>query len=335
MNYYIIIYSLLIFFLLLTFAKISYILNLVDLPNKRKVHSIPTANTGGVAISVCLLFALQELDIFDKNLALILSIGFMISIVGFIDDKFGLNTGGKLSLQIIPIFYLIVFENLTLTHIGDYDYFKLELGTFMMPFTLLCVLFLTNSFNYFDGLDGTLIFTTTSVLAILYFLAPYENFQLFLIMILIPISIFLLFNFSFFKLPKLFLGDSGSLYLGFVISFILIYLANKNFVHPILLAWTVSIFVYEFLSINIIRLKNRQNLFKAGKDHLHHLLFDRSKSTLFTNFFMSLLNIIFFLIGYYSFILVGSLASLILFIIFFIIYLTIRIFFEKKVSNNF
>ena len=141
MNYYIIIYSLLIFFLLLTFAKISYILNLVDLPNKRKVHSIPTANTGGVAISVCLLFALQELDIFDKNLALILSIGFMISIVGFIDDKFGLNTGGKLSLQIIPIFYLIVFENLTLTHIGDYDYFKLELGTFMMPFTLLCVLF--------------------------------------------------------------------------------------------------------------------------------------------------------------------------------------------------
>lgn len=335
MNYHIIIYSLLIFFLLLTFAKISYILNLVDLPNKRKVHSIPTANTGGVAISVCLLFALQELDIFDKNLALILSIGFMISIVGFIDDKFGLNTGGKLSLQIIPIFYLIVFENLTLTHIGDYDYFKLELGTFMMPFTLLCVLFLTNSFNYFDGLDGTLIFTTTSVLAILYFLVPYENFQLFLIIILIPISIFLLFNFSFFKLPKLFLGDSGSLYLGFVISFILIYLGNKNFVHPVLLAWTISIFVYEFLSINIIRLKNRQNLFKAGKDHLHHLLFNRSKSILFTNFFMSLLNIIFFLIGYYSFILVDSLASLILFIIFFIIYLTIRIFFEKKVSNNF
>ena len=198
----------------------------------------------------------------------------------------------------------------------------------------MCIV-LTNSFNYFDGLDGTLIFTTTSVLAILYFLAPYENFQLFLIMILIPISIFLLFNFSFFKLPKLFLGDSGSLYLGFIISFILIYLGNKNFVHPILLAWTVSIFVYEFLSINIIRLKNRQNLFKAGKDHLHHLLFDRSKSTLFTNFFMSLLNIIFFLVGYYSFILVGSLASLILFIIFFIIYLTIRIFFEKKVSNNF
>ncbi len=335
MNYHVIIYSLLIFFLLLICAKISYILNLVDLPNKRKIHSIPTAYTGGVAISVCLLFALQELDFFDKNLALILSIGFMISIVGFIDDKFGLNTGGKLSLQIIPIFYLIVFENLTLNHIGDYNYFKLELGTFMMPFTLLCVLFLTNSFNYFDGLDGTLIFTTTSVLAILYFLAPYENFRLFLIMILIPMSIFLLFNFSFFKLPKLFLGDSGSLYLGFIISFILIYLGNKNFVHPILLAWTIAIFVYEFLSINIIRLKDRQNLFKAGKDHLHHLLFDRSKSILFTNFFMSLLNISFFLVGYYSFILVGSLASLILFIIFFIIYLTIRIFSAKKVSNNF
>jgi UDP-GlcNAc:undecaprenyl-phosphate/decaprenyl-phosphate GlcNAc-1-phosphate transferase len=331
MNYHFIIYSLLIFFLLLICAKISYILNLVDLPNKRKIHSTPTAYTGGITISVCLLFALQELDFFDKNLALILSIGFMISIVGFIDDKFGLNIGGKLSLQIIPIFYLIVFENLTLNHIGDYGYFKLELGTFMMPFTLLCVLFLTNSFNYFDGMDGTLILTTTSVLAILYVLVPYDNFRLFLIIIIIPISIFLLFNFSFFKLPKLFLGDSGSLYLGFIISFILIYLGNKNFVHPILLAWTIAIFVYEFLSINIIRLKNRQNLFKAGKDHLHHLLFDKSKSILFTNFLMSLLNISFFLTGYYSFILVGSLASLILFIIFFIIYLIVRIFFAKKV----
>jgi len=334
MNYQVIIYSLLTFFLLLTCAKVSYTLNLVDLPNKRKIHSVPTAYTGGIAISLSLLFALQALDVFDKNLALILSIGFMISIVGFIDDKFGLNIGGKLSLQIIPVFYLIVFEKLSLNHIGDYDYFKLELGTFMMPFTLLCVLFLTNSFNYFDGMDGTLILTTTSVLAILYFLAPYDNFKIFLLIILIPISIFLLFNFSIFKLPKLFLGDSGSLYLGFIISFILIYLGSNNFVHPILLAWTVTIFVYEFLSLNIIRLKNRKNPFKAGKDHLHHLLFVKTKSTIFTNFYISLLNIIFFLIGYCSFLLVSSLASLILFIIFFIIYLILRNFFTKNILSQ-
>ena len=318
------IYSVSTFFLLLICAKISYKLNLVDLPNKRKIHMKPTANTGGFAIIISLLFALQALDVFDKILGLILSIGFLISIVGLIDDKFHLNTGGKLSLQVIPIFYLIVFEGLTLNSIGVYNHFTLEMGSFKMPFTLLCVLFLTNSFNYFDGMNGTLSFTTISVLAILYFLVPDQNFQLFLIMILIPISIFLCFNFSLLKLPKLFLGDSGSLLLGFLISFILIYLANQKFIHPILLAWSIAIFVFEFLSINIIRIKNKQNPFKAGTDHLHHRLFEKNKSIFLTNFLISLFNIVLFVVGYLSFLFINEIASLILFIILFIIFLTLR-----------
>ena len=324
------IYSLLTFFLLFICAKISYKLNLVDLPNKRKIHLKPTANTGGFAIIISLLFALQALDVFDKTLGLILSIGFLVSIVGLIDDKFNLNTGGKLSLQIIPIFYLIVFENLTLNHIGAYNYFILEMGSFTVPFTLLCVLFLINAFNYFDGIDGTLSFTTISVLVILYFLVPDQNFQLFLIMILIPISIFLCFNFSLLGLPKLFLGDSGSLLLGFIISFVLIYLASQKFIHPILLAWSIAIFVYEFLSINIIRLKNKQNPFKAGTDHLHHRLFQKNKSIFLTNFLITSFNIILFLIGYLSFSFVSELLSLILFIIFFMIFLILRNYTFKK-----
>lgn len=324
MNYHIIIYCLLIFFLLLTCAKISYKLNLVDIPNKRKIHSIPTAYTGGIAISISLLFALQALNIFDKSLASILSISFLVSIIGLIDDKYNLNTGGKLSLQIIPIFYLIVFENLTLIHIGEYDYFKLDLGTFMVPFTLLSVLLLINSFNYFDGVDGTLSFTTISVIVILYFLIPNEVFRLFLKILIIPIVVFLCFNFSFLKLPKLFLGDSGSLLLGFIVSFILIYLASKNYVHPILLAWSIVIFIYEFLSLNIIRLKNKQNLFGAGQDHLHHILLQKTKSIFLTNFFISLINIILFVIGFLSCLLINPLTSLILFISLFIFYLIIR-----------
>ena len=320
----ILIYSLSSFFLLFICAKISYKLNLIDLPSKRKIHINPTANTGGFAIIVSLLFALQALDVFDKILGLILSIGFLISIVGLIDDKFHLNTGGKLSLQIIPIFYLIVFENLTLSHIGAYNHLILNIGSFAVPFTLLCVLFLTNAFNYFDGMDGTLSFTTISVLVILYFLVPDKNFQLFLIMILIPIIIFLCFNFSILGLPKLFLGDSGSLLLGFIISFILIYLANQKFIHPILLAWSVAIFVYEFLSINIIRLKNKQNPFKAGTDHLHHRLFDKNKSIFLTNILITSFNIILFIIGYLSFLFINELVSLILFVFFFMIFLILR-----------
>ena len=256
-------------------------------------------------------------------LIILITIAFLISIIGLIDDKFNLNVGGKLSLQIIPIFYLIVYENLTLHQLGDYDFFKLELGTFKLPFTLICVLFLINSYNYFDGLDGTLSFSSITVLAILYFLNSDENFRLYLITILIPLSIFLCFNFSIFKLPKMFLGDSGSLLLGFIISFILIYLAN-NKIHPILLAWSVSIFVYEFLSINLIRLKNRINPFKAGKDHLHHILFNITKSVFLTNFLIMFTNFSLFIIGYLSFLLINPLTSLILFITLFFIFFIFR-----------
>ena len=122
----------------------------------------------------------------------------------------------------------------------------------------------------------------------------------------------------------MFLGDSGSLLIGFIISFILIYLANKNLFHPILLSWSVVIFVYKFLSINIIRLKNKRDPFKAGKDHLHHAIFEKTNSLFLTNFFITSINIILFIIGYLSFTLINSLTSLIIFIIIFFVFLILR-----------
>ena len=325
----ILVYSLISFLILIVISKASYKLNLLDLPNKRKKHLKPVAFTGGVALSFIYILPIRLFDTFGEPLNLILAIAFLISVVGFIDDKYHLNISSKLSLQIFTIIYLVIIENFKLHQLGDYNYFKVELDSLSIPFTLLSVLFLINSFNYFDGLDGTLSFATISVLGILYFLTPDENTKLFLIIILLPLLLFLFFNFSIFKLPKLFLGDSGSLLLGFILAFTLIYLSIQKEVHPILLAFTVSIFAYEFLSINLIRLKNKKKLFKAGQDHLHHQLFKYTKSIFQTNLFISLANIILFIVGYTSFLLIGPLASLILFIVFFIIFLILR----NKYSN--
>ena len=331
MSNQLIVYSLISFLILFLFAKASYKLNLVDLPSKRKIHTKVTAFTGGIAISFLLVFSIFLLQISENILNNILSIAFLISIIGLIDDKYNLNAGGKLSLQVIPIFYLIIFENLSLSHLGDYNYFKLELGAFKVPFTIISVLFLINSFNYSDGMDGVLGFKTISTLAILYFLSNDQILKLFLLIILIPITVFLFFNFSIFNLPKMFLGDSGSLLLGFIISFILIYCANKNSIHPILLAWSVVIFVYEFLSINLIRLKNSVNLLKAGQDHIHHIMFKKTKSLFLTNLIITLTNIILFFIGYISFISVNPLFSLIIFILIFFIFLFLRDKYSKKI----
>ena len=112
--------------------------------------------------------------------------------------------------------------------------------------------------------------------------------------------------------------------LGFIISFILIDIANQNLVHPILLAWSIAIFVYEFLAINFQRLKDKKNLFSPGLDHLHYIIFKKTKSVFLTNFSISTTNIIFFIIGYLSFRFINPLTSLILFIIFFIIFILLR-----------
>ena len=324
MIYNILIYSIFSFLTLILVTKISYKFNLLDLPNKRKKHFKPTAFTGGLALSIVYVSSTLLFDITGEVLNLILPIAFLIAIVGFIDDKYHLNIGGKLSLQALPIIYLIVSVNLRLNQLGDYEFFELRLNSFSIPFTLLSVIFLINSFNYFDGLDGTLSFTTISVLSILIFLISNEKINLFLIVILIPILIFLLFNFSILKLPKLFFGDSGSLLLGFIMSFTLIYLANQKIVHPILLSFSISIFVYEFLSINLIRVIKKKKIFNAGVDHLHHILLRKNKSLFLTNLIISMINIIFFTLGYLSFKFLSSLTSFFLFIFFFIIFFIIR-----------
>ena len=323
-----VVYFLLSSIIFYIFAQLSYKYALVDLPNQRKLHSNPTAYTGGVILSLIFVISIPLLDFSNNIFSFILSLGFLVSLIGFIDDKFDLNVGGKLSLQIFPIFYLIIVHELSLTQLGDYGYFEISIISFSLPLTLICVLFLTNAFNYFDGLDGTVSFVSISVLSILHFLATQEL-QILCIIIAIPLCAFLCFNFSLFKLPKLFLGDSGSLLLGFIIAFILIYLANRDIIHPILLSWSIVIFVYEFIVVNLIRLKDNRNPFEAGRDHLHHILFKKTKSISITNFFISISNVFLFIIGYLSFSLINPLASLILFIFLFFIFLALRIKYSK------
>mgnify|MGYP001415423361 CR=1 FL=1 len=318
-----IVFALLSFIIFFILANLSYKLKLVDLPNQRKLHPNLTAYTGGLILSLIFLASIPLFNFSDSIFSLIISSGFLVALIGFIDDEFNLNVGGKLSLQIFPIFYLIVFHELALTHLGNYGYFEIQIVSFSLPLTLICVLFLINAFNYFDGLDGTVSFASLSVLLILHFLA-HQELQILCFIIAIPLCVFLCFNFSLLKLPKLFLGDSGSLFLGFIISFILIYLAKHNIVHPILLAWSIVIFVYEFISIHIIRLRNDQHPFQPGRDHLHHILLEKSKSLFLTNLFITLGNLILFSIGYMCFVLINPLASLVLFIFSFIIFFYLR-----------
>ena len=105
MTNYIIIYLFISFILLFICAKISYSLNLVDLPNKRKIHSKNVVYTGGIAISFIYIFSIYLFNTFNDDFNIILSFAFLIALIGLVDDKYSLNVRGKLSLHIFPIFY--------------------------------------------------------------------------------------------------------------------------------------------------------------------------------------------------------------------------------------
>lgn len=323
-------YAITSFLLFFYIAKLSYKIGAIDIPNdKRKVHKHATAYTGGVILSIILLISLKIFNLSDLKLTSIISMSFLISLIGLLDDKYDISVSSKLSLQIIPIFYLLIFQELNVRNLGDYFFFSLNLESFSIPFTLLSILLLVNSFNYFDGLDGTLIISVLSTLLILYFMIGDEEIKLFIFVILIPIFIFLCFNFKIFKLPKLFLGDSGSLLLGFIISFLLIFIASKKLLHPILIAWSIAIFVFEFLSINIIRIKDKKNIFTPNLDHLHHILFQKTNSIILTNLIIFCMNLSFFLTGFLLFNYINSLVSLVAFILFFFTYFFCRMLFKS------
>ena len=86
MSYSIISYLLISFLILFSCAKISYKFQLVDLPSERKMHSNATAFTGGFAISVALIFSVLLFEIYNSNFNLIISMAFLMSMIGFIDD---------------------------------------------------------------------------------------------------------------------------------------------------------------------------------------------------------------------------------------------------------
>lgn len=330
-----IIFSVITFIIFFFLTKLSYKLNLIDSPDNRKIHSKDTAFTGGISLIISYVLILILFDFKLVKLNAIISFATIITIAGFMDDllnindnKWSLNIASKLSLQLIPALLLIYYENLFLNYLGDYtifgNYFQIYLKSFSIPITLIAVIFLINSFNYFDGIDGCLSIVVLSVIIILYFIVQDDDFRFFLILLSITILIFLFFNFSIFNLPKIFLGDNGSMLLGFIISFTLIYLSSLKIAHPLLLLWSISIFIYEFLAINFIRFINKKNIFKPGLDHLHHKIKNKIKSNFQTDIIIASLNILMFILGYCTFKIFNEIISVLLFILLFLLYFFLR-----------
>ena len=316
-----------------TIIYLSRYLGYFDKPNKRGIHKRPIINTGGLILYLFFLSTIFKNEL-NFNIELIISIGFFVCLTGFVDDRINLTPSTKIVLIIIPSIYLIL-KGISISDLGQYEYLgKLELGKFKIPFLILAIGLLINATNYIDGIDGLLLIFFLSCL--LYYIFLIDDIKTINLLKFFVMASFL--NLILNLLPsknkfKVFSGDSGSLFIGFFISFMTIELYNSFNIHPAILIWPLWYPVYDFLFVSINRLINKKSIFKPDNTHLHHIIykkFNGNRVSPIILFFLVNSSIIF--IGY-KISEISKLLSLSIFIIGFALFFTLRLLTIKKFKN--
>tara|TARA_A100001015_G_scaffold202254_1_gene225869 strand:+ start:1036 stop:2067 length:1032 start_codon:yes stop_codon:yes gene_type:complete len=327
-------------FFLITLSVSIIIYNLtknykVFFDNPNKFHSGKAINVGGLMLIINILVSIKFFE-FSEIINNILIYSLALFLLGFLDDLRPVSPTSRIFFQFIIVFFVVFTNNLEISNLGNYKFIgTIELGSISEIFTCLCVLLIINSSNYNDGIDGWS--TTTFILSNLFFLLILIllrefNFVTLPIFLVISCLGLLIFNFNTFNSVKVFLGNGGSVLLGYLISFELIYFNYVDLdIHPIIYASILCFYVYEFLSVNLYRILKEKNIFEGGKDHYHYALYYYfSKNIYFTIFWLILSQFLMIAINLLSFYLFGSLLNFITFILLFIIFFLIRSYFIEK-----
>lgn len=320
---------LLTYIIIPVFRKIAFYIQLVDKPNHRKVHQIPIPLVGGVSIfistTLVLLLALPlEMEILKFKNVFIATL--ILLLMGIIDDKFDLRASLKLGIQLILAHFIfeqgIKIESLH-GFMGVYD---LALWV-QYILTIVVIAGVVNAFNLMDGIDGLaagMAIIGFLVFIILSLLIGQTILTLVLITLTGALLAFLRFNLD--KRQKVFMGDAGSLMLGFilVVSGISLLQNSQNFEHqPWVIIGVISVLivpVFDAIRVFIRRAKSGKSPFSADKTHLHHLLLNIGIQHRPTTVIILLLMAFIILIGYLGFNIWGLTFSIIcmLFVFYFV-----------------
>ncbi len=279
--------SLLISFILSkTFQKYFINNNFTDKINKRSSHKVLATRSGGSTIVSTLLIISVISYIFDIQLfeySLLVPL-LLIFVVGLYDDIYDVDFKLKFIFQIIAA-KIIIDNGLILDNLhGLFGIYDLN-SMFAQLFSVFIIVSIINAFNFIDGLDGLASSVILILLVSFEFFSKYTSDLLFLsTIILSSIVPVLIGNFS--KNKKIFLGDSGSLFLGTIASiYIMSVLSNFYLIKPEFdlnkIIFVISIFFYpivDFTRVILIRIIRGKSPFYADKNHIHHLLLKKYNS---------------------------------------------------------
>ena len=255
--------------------------NLLDYPSGRKDHAHPTPITGGLAMALGILVtALVTLDVQESSwLAFLLGAGLLI-VVGLLDDKYDLPWWQRIGAQVAAALIMVLMGGVQVEQLGPvFGLDSLSLGVLSVPFTVFATVGLINAINMIDGSDGlagSLVLTALVMLAAACLYAGNAVMAERVMIMVGAVAAFLWFNLRFPWRPRarIFMGNAGSAFLGFVIAWVSFRLTQNpgHPVSPVLALWLIPVPVMDCLVLTTRRLRHGQSPFKADHNHVHHLL---------------------------------------------------------------
>jgi len=285
--------------LLLCLRFVALKTGLVDVPNSRKIHQEPIPLVGGLALfvmAVGLLTLSNNVNVF--SFYLILAAG-MVVVVGLLDDLFQLSALWRFTIQILASLVVIYFSDVQLTTFGYllYSEWDMQLAVFSIPITIFGVVGVINALNMADGIDGLAAMTFISPVLALVFLSSEATFNVWLLLLVCCALVFVVFNQT--KRFKVFLGDSGSLLLGFILSWLLVYFSQGStaIMKPVTALYLVALPVYDTIFVMLRRIFAGNSPFKPDNTHLHHLFLSYGCSQIKTLILMIALQVVFIVLG--------------------------------------
>lgn len=264
--------------------KYAFKIGALDLPDQRKVHKRVMPRLGGLAIYFSFITAvLLTMDINLQTCALLLG-GTLIIILGFVDDTRGLSPRLKLAGQIAAatavaaIPFGLRVEFLT----NPFSDELITLGFLAIPVTVLWIVSVTNAVNLIDGLDGlasgTTFISALTLAAVVWIetatsgVFPGQS-EAFVLALILAAAIVGFLRYNFYP-AKIFLGDSGSMFLGFSVASLSIMGMAKGatFISVIIPVVILGIPLLDTIFAIVRRCYGRRPIFQPDKEHLHHRL---------------------------------------------------------------
>lgn len=261
-------------FLLPRFASIAAELGLVDHPNRRKMHGVAKPLVGGLGMSLgvafgCLLFLPLT------NMRGYYAGAILLVVIGFFDDFREVHHRMKFVAEVLSALLVISFSNISLHTFGDLLHIRtINFPAFAVPMTVIGFVGVINAINMIDGVDG--LAGGISLIAFIAFacLAYLDNHRDLMLLSIAHAGVLVAFMRYNWHPSRLFMGDAGSLFLGFSAAFLSVAVTQEpnSSARPVAPLLILAIPIVDTLTVMARRLMKGKSPFHPDRTHLHHVL---------------------------------------------------------------